>query len=366
MTTVVTRAAKGSHLTWGEVDANFTNLNENKVETINPTSSGTLTHSGDIVLSGSGKRITGDFSNGTIANRLMFQTSTVNGTTEICAVPSGAGQQASIVMLGKSSGANCSILRGLVFDGSETSLRSAIDGVGSYVPMTFYTGGSERMRIDTSGNVGIGVVAKVWGGGKAIDIGKSGAIFGDGQYYDWTAGITQNGYRLADGSYKYKYAGQYFSSLEVKSTGFRVLTSPTSSIADDATVADLKTLLNADLVNGLTVNQPVGLGYGTGSGGTVTQATSKSTAVTLNKPTGQITMNGAALAAGASVQFTVNNSLVDYADNVLLTLNWSGNYRAHVISVVHGIFIIQLTNTSGTSASDAVLLNFAIIKGATA
>src|SRR5882672_9299987 len=37
------------------------------------------------------------------------------------------------------------------------------------------------------------------------------------------------------------------------------------------------------------------LGYATGAGGAVTQATDKSTAVTLNKICGAITMNGAAL-----------------------------------------------------------------------
>ena len=52
------------------------------------------------------------------------------------------------------------------------------------------------------------------------------------------------------------------------------------------------------------------LGYGTDAGGTVTQATSKSTAVTLNKPCGQITMNNAALAANTSVAFLFNNSLL--------------------------------------------------------
>ena len=39
------------------------------------------------------------------------------------------------------------------------------------------------------------------------------------------------------------------------------------------------------------------------TGGTVTQATNKSTGVTLNTESGQITMNDAALAAAAEVSF---------------------------------------------------------------
>jgi len=50
-----------------------------------------------------------------------------------------------------------------------------------------------------------------------------------------------------------------------------------------------------------------GLGYGTGSGGTVTQATSKTTNVTLNKTNGKITMNNASLGAGASATFGLLN-----------------------------------------------------------
>lgn len=54
MTTIVTRAGKGSPLTNNEMDSNLTNLNTYKVETNNPSTTGTLTHSGNIVLSGSG------------------------------------------------------------------------------------------------------------------------------------------------------------------------------------------------------------------------------------------------------------------------------------------------------------------------
>lgn len=118
----------------------------------------------------------------------------------------------------------------------------------------------------------------------------------------------------------------------------------------------------------LLVTGSGGLGYGVGSGGTVTQPTSKSTAVTLNKPCGQITMNNAALAAGASVQFQVNNNLAAGADGVVLNITGgtanASSYR--VIGYVQGnAFLVRLTNESGGSLSDAVVINFGLFKGAT-
>lgn len=111
------------------------------------------------------------------------------------------------------------------------------------------------------------------------------------------------------------------------------------------------------------------LGYATGSGGTVTQATSKSTGVTLNKATGQITMNAAALAAGASVSFSVTNSLTATADTILANVGAGGfgaNYTVHVTYCGAGGFGLSVTNISGGSLSEAVVINFAIVKGAAA
>jgi ribosomal protein L21E len=123
-------------------------------------------------------------------------------------------------------------------------------------------------------------------------------------------------------------------------------------------------------VNGnVLVTSPAGLGYGAGAGGTVTQLTSKSTEVTLNKPSGTIIMNNAALAAGAIVGFTfVNNLLSTSGDNLLLTINnpISGfNYKVEVAGMLGGIGAqIKVTNVSGSTLSDALSLNFAVIKGA--
>src|SRR5262249_33804889 len=71
--------------------------------------------------------------------------------------------------------------------------------------------------------------------------------------------------------------------------------------------------------NSITSQGQAGIGYqtGAGAGGTVTQATSKSTGVTLNKITGAITMNAAALAAATSVTFTVTDSSVAATDAVV-------------------------------------------------
>lgn len=109
------------------------------------------------------------------------------------------------------------------------------------------------------------------------------------------------------------------------------------------------------------------LGYGTGSGGTVTQATSKSTAVTLNKGSGQITMHNEALAGGAIAGFQFNNSLIAATDvvNVSASFYVAGGYEASVYYVAAGYCLIQVRNNNAGSLSDAVVINFAIVKGAT-
>lgn len=106
------------------------------------------------------------------------------------------------------------------------------------------------------------------------------------------------------------------------------------------------------------------VGYGVGAGGTVTQATNKTTAVTLNKPFGRVTMNNAALAAGASVEFSVANTFVTVDDMVVATSESFVSYAVQVQRVATGGFVLRVTNYSGGSLSEAVRINFAIIKGA--
>lgn len=118
---------------------------------------------------------------------------------------------------------------------------------------------------------------------------------------------------------------------------------------------------------GIKVTGAGSLGYATGSGGTVTQLTDKSTGVTLNKATGSITMNNATLNAGAKVSFTLTNSTIATTDTVVLTLNGApitGNsYRVWVDYVdAGGICVIVLENYSGSNLSQAVVINFAVIK----
>lgn len=110
-----------------------------------------------------------------------------------------------------------------------------------------------------------------------------------------------------------------------------------------------------------------GLGYGVGSGGTVTQATSKSTSVTLNKPTGQITMHNEALASGAQVAYTLTNSLVSAADTVVATIvnsSCSAGAYALWVSAGPGFFNVYLKNISAGSLSESLAFNYTVIKGA--
>jgi len=109
-------------------------------------------------------------------------------------------------------------------------------------------------------------------------------------------------------------------------------------------------------------------GYITGDGGTVTQATSKSTAVTLNKKCGTVTMNGAALAADAIVSFTLTNSTIAATDVVVLNHASAGTAGKYALNAqaAAGSASINVTNISAGSLSEAIVIRFAVIKAVTA
>jgi hypothetical protein len=109
------------------------------------------------------------------------------------------------------------------------------------------------------------------------------------------------------------------------------------------------------------------LGYAFGAGGAVTQATSKNTGVTLNVPTGRVTMNAAALAANTSVQFVMTNSSISSTDIIVVNHQSGGSFGNYSVQgrCATGQATIELTNKTAGSLSDAVAIAFAVIKGAT-
>jgi len=123
--------------------------------------------------------------------------------------------------------------------------------------------------------------------------------------------------------------------------------------------------MRIDSSGNVMVTSVANLGYGTGSGGTVTQGTSRTTAVTINKPTGAITMF-TAVGSPTINSFFVNNSLVTAKDNIILNTQITGASNNYIVSaIVQAAGFYVLYQTTGGVASDTPIINFSIIKGAT-
>ena len=103
------------------------------------------------------------------------------------------------------------------------------------------------------------------------------------------------------------------------------------------------------------------------TGGTVTQGTSKSSGVTLNTESGQITMHAAQLAAGTEVSFTVTNSKVAATDVVVAchgSAGTAGSYLVNANEIAAGSFAVTVSNVSAGNLSEAIVINFVALKGA--
>jgi hypothetical protein len=275
------------------------------------------------------------------------------------------------------------------------------------------------MTLDSSGNLGLGVTPSAWRSGtKAVDLG-GGTGLALASSIDSGYGIYQNAF-IDDGGDKYKNTGAaaryllgsgahrwdiapsgtagnaitYTAAMTLDASGnlgigvtdmsvsganAKFAVSGAINLNDGNAIAwgggtgrvsiignKSTGVMNLAASGGVIQTLPAGLGYGTGAGGTVTQATSKSTNVTLNKPCGQITMHNAALAVGESVSFQLTNSLVTINDAVTASLDATVNYDYILQAYVNaGTIQFRLLNNGSVSRSEAVRIHFAIIKGAT-
>jgi hypothetical protein len=168
-------------------------------------------------------------------------------------------------------------------------------------------------------------------------------------------------------------AGSLLADLQIGgSSRFSVSKAGNVSAAGTLAVTGASTLTGAVTFKAAAKSDSAtaGIGYATGAGGTVTQATSKSTGVTLDKICGEIVMNNAQLNRDTAVSFTLTNSTIAATDVVVVNIKSAATanaYNVGVTAVAAGSCRIQLHNIlGGTDLSEAVVLSFAVIKAVAA
>ena len=117
-------------------------------------------------------------------------------------------------------------------------------------------------------------------------------------------------------------------------------------------------------IEGTTIYADVEIGYAAAAQGAVTQATSKSTGVTLNTSAGRITMHNASLNAGTTVLFTLTNSTLSAKDVLIVNIGsggTSGAYWPYVANLSSGSAVIGVYNNTASPLAEAIVLNFATI-----
>lgn len=110
---------------------------------------------GNLNFTGTGTAVIGDFDNATFLNRTVFKTKTTNASTGIYAVPNGSSTAASWQAINNVDPTNASKILIATNGSTDVQLVSGINGTGTYLPLSFYTSGAQKMQLDTSGNLDV-------------------------------------------------------------------------------------------------------------------------------------------------------------------------------------------------------------------
>ena len=231
---------------------------------------------------------------------------------------------------------NCTLSGLATFGLAELAANNAFTGANTF---TTASGATPTMQISNTGAAGNVNVFQ----GLGANVNGSGNVnFIWGQDASTNNAVSLNFNFTSSGSASnYAGLGLYGGTVGLEVVGSGLVTAPVGLVSTGAS----------------------GIGYAAGAGGAVTQATSRTTGVTINKTTGAITLFTAAGSTTAAT-FTVTNSTVAATDTIVLSEKSGSNlYVLHVTAVAAGSFNITFFTTGGTT-SDAPVINFTVVKGA--
>jgi hypothetical protein len=261
MSTIVTRSGKGSALTFNEVDTNFTNLNTDKYQSGNNVAFGTISASGISTFSAGSAgapalTTTGDtntgiffpaadtiaFSEGGVesmridsAGNVGIGTTSPYAKTDIFQATAGYGGWKYGLNL---SGTDYPALRLLATTGNTGNIIG--HDAGSLVFLNGTTNilaGSERMRIDAAGNLGLGVTPSAGGGAIEISNAANSGIFTRGTTSNFSQGVYLN-----SGWKNYNTTGQSALYLQLSGAHQWYYSASSTGVGTTATFTQAMTL----------------------------------------------------------------------------------------------------------------------------
>lgn len=133
---------------------------------------------GNLTFSGTARRIIGDFSNGTLNSRTLFQSSTTNSETSVGAVPNGTSRVANSAWFNTADPTNSGYLTATISD-TQAQVMTGATGTGSAVPLILGTSGTVRVSLGLNGAIDLSTgmrEARIAMGANEIDV-RAGNYF---------------------------------------------------------------------------------------------------------------------------------------------------------------------------------------------